>query len=184
MAGETQKMFYSLVQFRVDPAESQSEGKTLGFLIGFSTPRYQAVGLIMRATLEREFLDSLDDLSREVVEHRAMLVKDEISEAMELAARPEEILRVLAQRNYLSLYVTPPKSLKVNVSAAADVPAAKLAEDYSLTVYHKVVEKLPAQNRVRNIAFKDTVDLRVQRVVITPPWMLPPELWMLPKTRA
>lgn len=187
-------LYYSLVQFRVNPANEACGVEHLGFVLGFTTDRYRAVSLAIRGALNPEFMNELDPLSREILENRADIIKAEIERACSSQASPEHVLRAVSDANQWSLYVTQPQVTEMTGEVPDAASVARVAEEYVLELFREKhwLPVIPSyqEPQVRSYEFTDALSYQpdcneettLGHGIIPPPWMLEPKTWVLPVT--
>ena len=115
-ATKVSKVWLSQVQYRPDPAEGQKGVIPLGLLIEFNTPKYWAVGCMVRAGLDQAKLAGLDELTRNILEHRGDVIARELEQVLPKAKKPGDALTLLSANNRWSIYVSRPQTLDVPAS--------------------------------------------------------------------
>jgi hypothetical protein len=179
-----QTFHYCMIQYRQNPMDPRANTKTLGFVVGFSTPKVWAICIAMRASIEADFLASLDPLSREILESRSKIITSEVDAVISSDKSPDMILAEISQRNSYSLFVTSPRQIELEVASNHDESVEKAAEGYVLTLYSKIVEIQKARTEKTimepELAYEDAESARMSSdafadisIDIPPPWMLP-----------
>lgn len=182
MSAMKQRVYHSRVLFLRDPATPEDAPVDLGVLVGFTVEHRHTVGLLMTAAVSKTLLASLDPLSREVLENRVSIMRGEILDVLDEADKPEGVLRLVAERNFLSLHVTAPSSMMVDMPGDPQTATAqKLAEDYSLFMFAKASQQVPGRMSMA-YAMSDTDDSRGQLRHTSRNWVLPTEVFMLQST--
>lgn len=82
------RAWFSAVEYRPNPADPETGVIGLGFLIEFTTDKYWVVSAIMRAGIQEGQLAGLDDLAKQVLEHRSDVIAKEINRVLPLAREP------------------------------------------------------------------------------------------------
>jgi hypothetical protein len=182
-------LHYSVVQFRVNPADEACGVEHLGFILGLTTDRYRAVSLAFRTALNPELMKRLDPLSREILEHRVDILKAEIEHVFSSEASLQDVLRAVSEANQWSLYVSQPHVTELAGEAVAS--SARLAEDYRLEFFNErqwlPVTPLHQVSRIHSFDFGNVVSYQPDRddgrssvhEMVPPPWMLDPKAWPL-----
>jgi hypothetical protein len=104
------RAWFSAVEYRPNPADPENGVIGLGFLIEFTTDKYWVVSAIMRAGIQEGQLASLDDLAKQLLEHRSDVIAKEINRVLPLAREPGEALALLSASNPWSMYRNREKS--------------------------------------------------------------------------
>jgi len=180
------KICYSVVQFRREPNADGRGAVCLGFIIGFETKQFAAVGLAVRASLDERMLAGLDPLSREMLENRQDVLVAEVDAALNGHRKPKDVLRALAAQNPWTLSVTPPKEAELDVAPDLDKASVqKVAEDYVLRLYSRsLLQTQPVEPTLGALAPRRAsqghgLDLEIPS--LPAPWMIPPVVRMLPR---
>jgi hypothetical protein len=182
------RAWFSAVEYRPNPADPETGVIGLGFLIEFTTDKYWVVSAIMRAGIQEGQLAGLDDLAKQVLEHRSDVIAKEINRVLPLAREPGEALAFLSASNPWSLHVLEPREIEAT-AGAADASVETIQEEYVYAIYR--TRWLPAvqareaaqggagrQPQTRIIAQRP--ELNAAAAARTPTDVPPP--WLLPST--
>jgi|HubBroStandDraft_6_1064221.scaffolds.fasta_scaffold1132122_1 hypothetical protein len=182
------RAWFSAVEYRPNPADPENGVIGLGFLIEFTTDKYWVVSAIMRAGIQEGQLASLDDLAKQLLEHRSDVIAKEINRVLPLAREPGEALALLSASNPWSLHVSEPREIEAT-AGAADASVETIQEEYVYAIYR--TRWLPAvqareaaqggagrQPPTRVIAQRP--ELNAAAAARTPADVPPP--WLLPST--
>ena len=128
------RAWFSAVEYRPNPADPETGVIGLGFLIEFTTDKYWVVSAIMRAGIQEGQLAGLDDLAKQVLEHRSDVIAKEINRVLPLAREPGEALAFLSASNPWSLHVLEPREIEAT-AGAADASVETIQEEYVYAIY-------------------------------------------------
>lgn len=143
-----QTFHYSAVVFRSSPVAADTPAQVLGFVIGFKAGIHLVFATMMRKSVGSTFLNSLDQLSKDIIENRTKIIDAEIGEALNSYRTPAAVLKQVAARNAWALYVTPPRALSVEVRKSADSAPSEwnaLFKDYAVALWHREVTEAKAK---------------------------------------
>jgi hypothetical protein len=186
----TRKLWFSTVEYRPNPADAETNVIGLGFLIEFTTPKYWVVSAVLRAGIEDLLPASLDDLAKQVLQHRSEVISKEINRVLPFAREPGQALSRLAASNPWSLYISEPREIEVTAETGnASVESAQ--EEYAYFIYWtRWLPAVQAREAVSAAAEPGPpLPVRTQPaartlVDVPPPWLLPPAAVIRPLNQA
>jgi hypothetical protein len=174
------KAWFSTIEYRPNAADPETGVIGLGFVIEFTTNRYWVVTAVMRAGLDDAQLADLDDLARQVLQHRSEVIQKEIARVLPSVEEPGQALAYLSASNPWSLHVSEPREIEAAVETT-DPSIERIEEEFMLSVYW--TSWLPAvqAHEARRVVHVPQQRARVEELVIprvpsdvSPPWLLPP----------
>jgi hypothetical protein len=141
----------------------------------------------MRAGIQDAQLAGLDDLARQVLQHRAEVIQKEIDRVLPSAKEAGQVLVFLSTSNPWSLHVSEPREIEVTVETT-DASVERIQEEYVFSVYR--TRWLPAV-QAREAAARQRAPVQEPSNVAPripadapPPWLLPPSKVIRPLVRA
>jgi hypothetical protein len=186
----SRKLWFSTVEYRPNPVDAEAGVIGLGFLIEFTTDKYWVVSAVLRAGIEDPQLAGLDDLAKQVLQHRSEVISKEINRVLPFAHEPGQALSRLAASNPWSIHISEPIEIAVTVEASA-ASIERVQEEYAYSIYWTtwlpVVQAREAAQaragrgpplRTRNLTPAARIPADVPR-----PWLLPPAAVIRPLTR-
>jgi hypothetical protein len=194
----TRKLWFSTVEYRPNPADAETGVIGLGFLIEFTTDKYWVVSAVLRAGIEDPELAGLDDLAKQVLQHRSEVISKEINRALPFAHEPGQALDRLASSNPWSLHISEPREIEVPAEASDVASVESIQEECAYSIYW--TRWLPAM-QAREVAYAEAERARLLRRTqrsdltltssagrmptdILPPWLLPPASVIRPLERS
>ena len=183
--------WFSTIEYRPNPADPETGVIGLGFVIEFTTDKYWVVTAVMRAGIEDAQLAELDDLAKQMLQHRSEVVQKEIDRALPSAKEPGQALAFLSASNPWSLHVSEPREIEAAVETT-DASVERIEEELMFSVYWTrwlpVVQAREAAQAVREPLRRASAQESrnvVPRVPadVPPPWLLPPSKVIRPLIR-
>jgi hypothetical protein len=190
------KLWFSTVEYRPNPFDAETGVIGLGFLIEFTTDKYWVVSAVLRAGIEDPQLAGLDDLAKQVLQHRSEVISKEINRVLPFAHEPGQALSRLAASNPWSLHISEPREIEVTAEAS-DASVESIQEKYAYSIYWTdwlpSVQKQeaayaaagrepPLRARAQGAGLNLTPAARTPAEV-PQPWLLPPAAVIRPLTR-
>src|SRR5438477_4518738 len=128
------KVWFSTIEYRPSPPDPETGVIGLGFVIEFTTDKYWVVTAVMRAGIEVPELAGLDNLARQVLQHRLEVIQKEIDRVAALAKEPGQVLASLFTSNPWSLHISEPKEIEASIEIA-DASVERVQDEYVFSVY-------------------------------------------------
>jgi hypothetical protein len=189
-------LWFSTVEYRPDPIDAETGVIGLGFLIEFTTEKYWVVSAVLRAGIEDPQLAGLDDLAKQVLQHRSEVISKEINRVLPFAHEPGQALSLLAASNPWSLHISEPREIEVTAKAS-DASFESIQEEYAYSIYWTTwLPAVQAREAAQAAAGREPpLRARTQRTELNltpaaraladapPPWLLPPAAVIRPLMR-
>jgi hypothetical protein len=128
------KAWFSTIEYRPNAADPETGVIGLGFVIEFTTDKYWVVTAVMRAGIEDAQLADLDDLAKQVIQHRSDVIQKEIARVLPSAKEPGQALAFLSAANPWSLHVSEPRMIEATVDTP-DASVERIEEEFMFSVY-------------------------------------------------
>lgn len=111
------QFWYSVVEYRPDPAAPESGRIPLGVVVGAMVGRLRLVGIAARNALTQDELRRLDGVGRGILKNPYETFRADIEQALREIGigAPLRILERLASQNQWSLFVSTPSKLELTV---------------------------------------------------------------------
>jgi hypothetical protein len=181
--------WFSTIEYRPNPADPETGVIGLGFVIEFTTDKYWVVTAVMRAGIEDAQLAGLDDLAKQMLQHRSEVIQKEIDRVLPSTKEPGQALAFLSASNPWSLHVSEPREIEAVVEAT-DASVERIEEEFMFSVYWTrwlpVVQAREAARAVREPLRRAPESSNVVPRLpadVPPPWLLPPSKVIRPLVR-
>jgi hypothetical protein len=120
----------------------------LGLVLEFVVDGTWAVAYAGRAVITQEELQSIDLLSRQLIEGRSGVMKAEVERALVNAVSPGDVVRALAVSNPLSIHVGLPQRKEVPIPTDQARSTEQFAEHFALIAYTNALDGRGFEERV------------------------------------
>lgn len=184
---------FSVIEYRANPSQRDENTIVLGFVLEFMVPDFYVVACAMLDPLEKEKLEQMDPITRELLEKPSSLLEEEIRAAITNTNKPGDVLKYLAANNPWSIHVCPPKEVESESAVKTqDVSIDRMAQQH----LHKVCEILTVPEESAAISegahrswfsgifhASETTESDQEEVAFSnfpPPWMTTPRTWNRP----
>lgn len=107
------QLFFSLIEYRRNPARPESGSIPLGFLIALVTKEVIAVGLHARISLSEKERAVLDEVGQELLRDPFDFFVKEMKEEWAKSADPTKVLEVLSSTHSWSIFARPPELVRM-----------------------------------------------------------------------
>jgi hypothetical protein len=169
------KAWFSRIDFRPDPADSDKNAINLGFLLEFTRENYWAVAMVTLAALEDSALAGLDELSKRLIENREAVIAHEVRAILPQANKPGQALPLIAAANTWSIHINAPTVLDISRERAmSGASVEKIAEKYALSLFMRDHGQTKRTTRAR-AATRAAIAAPKTRVIVPdycpPPWL-------------
>ena len=179
---------YALLEYRTNPGRPEQGSFPIGIALEFTTAEYWVVALVLRANLDPVDLSSTDALTRELLENRAEILKAEVTQVIERAQSPGDVLRILADENPWSIHVSSPMETRLpSKDRQADLSVEKLLDHFIAMAWKRALagavnapvrtQMSTALDHGADVGGGIAVEMPIQ---IPSLWMLPPASWRTP----
>lgn len=128
MTASTNYVWSSRVQFQPYPGAPDPECIDLGFLVELATKNFWAVGCAIRSSLDPSRVSALDHLTREILEKREDVIRNEFVKVLSKAEKPGQVLQLLAANNQWSVSVGVPEARQELARLLREKSAEKVFE--------------------------------------------------------